>query len=148
MFKDVSKGIVITFWAVLCIFALCVGVWYFQVRTSDIKGRGDAEIQINSADNRIATYNHFFDLCVSVKDAEVGIDSTTQQLQTTSDPRTKDRLNTNLTALQVTRAQGINQYNSDSLKGYTDARFKAMNLPYQLSDEPYVAGGEKTQCAS
>lgn len=147
MFKDYSRAVGYIILSFFIIVIISVGFWWIRVENADRIGRGNAEIQIESAENRIATYNHFFDLCVSVKDAEVAIDGTASQIKATTDQHTINVLQTNLTAQQNTRAQGINQYNADAKKNYTDARFLAMNLPYQLSEEPYVAGGEKTQCA-
>jgi preprotein translocase subunit SecF len=48
--------------AVIIISVVSAAIWYFNVATSDIQGRGNQKIQINSADNRTFQYEHFLQL--------------------------------------------------------------------------------------
>jgi hypothetical protein len=132
---------------IVLVLVLGLGTWAFRVATAELKGRGDAHIEINSGANRIAQYEHFFDLCVSVQNAETGLDAENARLKETTDPHMKGIIQTNISGLIMTRQHGINTYNADATKNYTSGQFLASNLPYQLSTEPYVVGGPKTQCA-
>jgi len=132
--------------ALLLCVGLPVGLWEAHVALSDHIGKGNAEIQINSAGSRIVNYDHYFNLCASVQNAEASIDAQTDLLKTTTNDDEKGRINANIAALQTVRATGINQYNADSGKEYTEARFKASNLPYRLDTASYKAGSEHTQC--
>ena len=53
----------------------------------------------------------------------------------------------NIAANQSVRAEGINQYNADASKSYTEGQFKSSRLPYQLPAGPYEKG-ESITCAS
>jgi hypothetical protein len=146
--KEVGCGIGAVIAAVVAVFALSIGIWVFRVQTADIKGRGDAEIQRKSGAARISQYNYFFDLCVSVQNAESAIDAEYNRLENTTDPYQKDVIQTNISAQQTTRMNGINTYNADAKKGYTSGQFLSSSLPYQLDTAPYEPGGPKTQCAA
>jgi len=64
--KDDVKGAGRIFWygvlAIVVFGLLGWLVWGMTVATSDIKGRGDQQIQINSATNRTFQYEHFLQL--------------------------------------------------------------------------------------
>jgi hypothetical protein len=133
------------------IFVLCwvLGAAVFGVRvmTANLVGRGEAHIQIQSAGSRISAYNHFFDLCASVQQAEAGIDQQTALADKATTADDKARAETNIAALQMTRANGIYQYNADAAKNYTVGQFKDSDLPWELSDKQYKAGDPHSQCA-
>jgi hypothetical protein len=122
-------------------------VWGARVFFAEEIGRGNAEIQIESSNSRIPRYEEFFDLCVSVQNAETALDAEYARLERTDDTASQREIETNISALLVTRASGINQYNANASKNYTDARFLAVNLPYQLPTESYSEGMEGTTCA-
>lgn len=133
---------------VLLLVAIGIGSWGFRVYTAEWKGKGDAHIQIQSAENRIVQYERFFNLCVSVQNAETALDGEYKRLEQTQDTTERNRIFANISALQTTRANGINEYNASALKHYTDGQFLASNLPYQLVGGDYMLGETKTQCAS
>lgn len=135
----------------IIIFGVLIGMtaalFGLEVATAGIVGRGKAHIEIQSAPSRIGGYNHFFDLCASVQNAESAIDQQTETLKRTSDPNEISRIQTNIDAQQITRSNGIHQYNADASKNYTIGQFRDSMLPYHLDDSPYEAGGEHTTCA-
>lgn len=137
-------GIVLFF---VLLYLLGMAAFGVRVMTAGIVGRGEAHIQIQSGSNRIVQYDHFFNLCASVQQAEAGIDAQTDLLESTSDSNEQARIKTNIAALQMTRSNGVFQYNADASKEYTQGQFRDSSLPYQLSEEPYKAGGTKTTCA-
>jgi hypothetical protein len=134
--------------------AFPLGYWGFRVFFAEEIGRGNAEIEIQSAPSRIARYEEFFNLCVSVQNAEIALDAESSRLEATTNPDEQSTVRTNISGLTATRANGINQYNANALKDYTDGQFRASNLPYQLSTAPYVPttpsqqGSTKTVCAT
>lgn len=103
---------------------------------------------VNSGEFRIRAYNHFFDLCASVQDAESRIDNATDVLAT-ADPngRFYDTYVLNLSGAKQSRADAVNQYNADARKDWTEANFLDEDLPWQVSPD-YVAHGRKTVCAT
>jgi hypothetical protein len=126
-----------------------VGWWVLSSFVfADEIGRGNAERQIESAPSRISRYEYFFDLCVSVQTAETAIDQETARLEAETNESVRSQIRQNISAQHTVRMNGVNTYNADAKKDYTSARFLASNLPYQLSTQPYVAGGTKTQCAT
>lgn len=128
------------------VFALVAGIWGLRVATAGIYGRGEAHRQVQSAPSRIAAYNHFFDLCVSIQNAEAQIDAQQEALATAEDHVDKSRMTQNIAALKATRAAGINQYNADAAKDYTIGQFKDSDLPYYIAPTAYE--GNRTSCTS
>ena len=125
-----------------------VGVWGARVFFAEEIGRGNAEIQIESANSRIPRYERFYAVCESVQNAEAAIDAETKRLENTTDENEKNRIRQNISANEMARANGINEYNSLSGQYYTNERFQGYNLPDRLSTDPYHAGGDKTLCAT
>jgi hypothetical protein len=133
---------------IVFIWGVAAAAFGVEVLTAGIVGRGKAHIEIQSAPSRISGYNHFFDLCASVQNAESGIDQQAKTLTTASNETDKARIQINIDALQMTRANGIHQYNADASKDYTVGQFRDSTLPYHLDDTAYKAGGEHTQCGN
>lgn len=129
--------------AIVLVLAVVV-IWGIRVQTAEIRGRGDAEITIQSGGNRIVQYEYFFALCESVQSAEASIDA--QRGLLGSPNVSQAMVEQNLAALEATRARSINTYNARAAQDYTSGQFRDSDLPYQLPSELYT--GEKTQCAS
>lgn len=138
-----GKTVLFVVLAFFVILGVSIGWWEFRVQTAEIKGRGDARIEIQSAKNRIPEYNHFFDVCASVQNAESSLDAQVERAET--DP-TNPTVQANIAALKAVRMQAIHQYNADAAKSYTSGQFLASNLPYRLDDAPY--NGIHTVCTA
>ena len=110
-------------------------------------GKVGAEIQIESAEHRIAAYNHFFNLCAGIRSAEAALEAQFIQLNLTDDGFHKIRIQTNITGLLSHRAQKIEEYNANARKSYTEAQFRDSDLPYQLSSKEW-SKGVRTSCGS
>lgn len=111
------------------------------------RGAVEAEIQIESGANRRYTYDHFHNMCAAIKAIEVNIDSQ-QNLMSNSSTMSDEQKNmilTNIAGLQAQRANKISEYNADSDKAYTSARFKDDRLPRNLPLSTYT-GANKTLC--
>lgn len=109
----------------------------FRARTAGFVGSRIAESTIESAASRIANYEHFYDLCASIEGYEDQLETLEAQLESTDpdDSREVNRLRSSIAGLEGQRARAISQYNADSSKDYTAARFKASDLPWSLSTE-------------
>ena len=130
----------------LAFIALMAGLslmyWQWISVTAPIKGKAEAERQIESKESRIQRYEHFFDLCASAQPQQVALRSQQARLETAETSKERSRIRANIAGVEANLARTVNQYNADSGKNYTAARFKASNLPYQLSTE------ETIQCAT
>jgi hypothetical protein len=151
MKQELGHGVKYFFYALLIVvalwgvFALTFGI---RVATAGLIGRGNAEIQIESAPYRISAYDHFFNQCASIQGLEGQIDELTAQLDLT-EPNTRayNLTMSSLTGVKAMRHSAIAQYNADASKDYTVGQFRDSNLPYRLMDSNYP-NGSKTVCAS
>ena len=128
--------------SVVLLLAVVFGIAWLRGASAPFFGSMDAEVQIESANSRIARYEHFFDLCSSVEGYEAQLVVLQEQLENTDSEDRKEinRLTSTIAGLEGQRARAISQYNADAMKEYTDARFRASSLPYQLELE------EETNC--
>lgn len=125
-----------------------LGVWGFRVATAEWRGRGDAHIQLNSAEFRIAAYDHFHDLCASIQGNEGQIDALQAQLQDAESERSRDLIRASLAGVIGGRKQAIARYNEDANKEYTVGQFRDSDLPYHLEPFDYPdPNGRTTQCS-
>jgi len=126
---------------VACVWGLVAGIWGLGVATAGIYGRGEARKQIQSADFRIAAYNHFYNQYSSIKSLEGQIGELAKQLDVLeAGTRDYSYALTNLTGVKNLRHQAIQQYNADARKSYTEGQFRASDLPYQIEDTNYPGG--------
>lgn len=140
---ETQKGLFanVWLWIIGCVVVaglIGIGLWTFGVLTADVKGRGEARKQLRSADYRIQAYDHFYNLCAAVQASEAALDAQLAELASTpqgSDDR--ERILANIAGVTAERARAIRQYNADARKGYTLARFRASDLPFQLGTDPY-----------
>lgn len=133
------KGVGAFLLAIVVLIALALGTLAWRYYTAELRGRVDAQEQIESAPSRIQRYQEFFNLCQSIQTKEDAIDNL--RANSTMD---EERKGTAITANQNARAQLINEYNSKSAQSYTATRFKASNLVYQIPRGPYE--NNRTNC--
>ena len=134
-------AIIIGLVAVLAIaFGITWAAFGLRVATAGLVGRGEAHIQIQSANFRIQAYDHFHDLCAAVQRNERAIDNQEDQLAQTTSERTKDILRTSIAGTRSAREGGIAQYNEDAKKNYTIGQFRDNELPFQLDTTSYERG--------
>lgn len=114
--------------AVIFVGAVSAGVWYFHVATSDIRGRGNATRQVNSADNRLFAQGHFNDLYQDILASDRKLD----QAAADTAARPDDPIAaTNYTGLKAHCEDTVAAYNSAARK-ITQAKFRDEDLPYQI----------------
>lgn len=123
------------------ITGVVVGVYFIKYNTADIRGRIEANEQLNSAEFRIAAYEHFFNLCASVETLEDSLVSQESLLDNAETVKERTRVRSNIAGMEGQRARAINQYNVDVDKGYTLAQFMDNDLPFKLNIE------SETNCA-
>jgi len=141
----VVGGFVVLF---LVVWGIILASFGMRVATAGLFGAGEARIRTQSADFRLAAYNHFFDLCAAIQGHEGQLDALYDELGLFG-PATKDYGNTvkSITGVQGIRAQSIARYNQDALK-WTVGQFRDSDLPDHLSSiVPYPIEGGKTECA-
>ena len=132
----------------LAVWGIILASFGMRVATAGLFGAGEAHIRTQSADFRLAAYNHFFDLCASVQGNEGQLDALYQELELQA-PESRDYGYTvkSITGVQGIRAQSVARYNQDVLK-WTVGQFRDSDLPYHLSSPvPYDPEGSKTECA-
>lgn len=142
--------------AVLVVVGVLVAVWLIvfasfgiRVATAGIVGRGEAHIQIQSAEFRLEAYQSFFNQCASIQGLEGKIDALTDQLgQLQPGTREHNYTLSSLTGAKGLRREAIARYNQDALKDYTEGQFRDKDLPYQILDREYPNKGGKTICAT
>lgn len=118
--------------------ALSFLLWGWLYSTAGVRGAVQAELKIESGDNRISSYEHFYDLCAAVQGYEQALIAQRAALAAGSDT---NRTNANIAGITAQRARAIAQYNADANKSYTKARFLGDTLPRRLD-----VNLETTQC--
>jgi hypothetical protein len=139
---SVLSGVIL---AIIVVAVSSLGFWGFRVFFADEIGRGNAEIQIQSAPSRIVRYESFYNQCNSIVALEVQIDREAARIATIEDEAARQIAETTLSGLYGQRARGATEYNADASKDYTSAQFMASDLPYHI-DPAYDAGEEHTPC--
>jgi hypothetical protein len=138
----VGRIIGYTLLGVLLVGFIAAGVFALRVLLADVIGAGQAEITTSRGDYRIASYDHFTDLCAAVQAKEDQIAVMRAELRHAHGFR-RSQLLTNITALRTSRAELIREYNGDATKDFTRGQFRDSDLPYQLDVDD-----EDTTCAA
>ncbi len=123
----VRTGLVVAA-AVAVVLMLGAGIWWFQVATSDVKGRGDAEIVKNEAKNRIRAQEGFLDKFNGIIAADENLNLTAEQLK--AQPSSV-KLQTELTGQKMICNDLVARYNADTRK-FTQEEFRDAELPHQI----------------
>lgn len=133
--KDAAKILLTVFGVLIVIAAIVSAVWAIRYFTAETRGIITAEEQIESAPSRITRYEHFFDLCAAAQSMQHALKAQEERLQHASSDKEASRIRSNVAGIKSNLARTINQYNSEASQDYTSGRFKASNLPWQLSHE-------------
>lgn len=132
MFKNIGLGLAaLVVFLVIAILATAGGLaWRYVI--AEPRGKVQQEEILQRGQNRIARYDHFFNLCAAVQSDEATIRALKQE-RTTNPPASRvTQINATITALRSGRAEKINQYNADARKEGTIAQFRSSSLPFQL----------------
>lgn len=128
-----KKQLLIGLGVFVCFIALIFGSWAWKYYTASIKGKVNAEVQIESAESRIQWYNHFHDLCSVVQSNKESLRVQKMLLESSESNDERIRIRANIGGIQAQIARNVNRYNADASKNYTAARFKDSDLPFKLS---------------
>lgn len=124
-----TAGLVVVALFVLALLSLAGLAWRYY--TAEVRGKVDAQVQIESAPSRITRYEHYFDLCAAVQGYE-GALTAQRALLSSADGKEAERVRANIAGIAAQRARAIAQYNADASKSYTSARFLGASLPRSL----------------
>ncbi|TQJ05884.1 hypothetical protein [Amycolatopsis cihanbeyliensis] len=140
-------GAAIGFGAIAIVGILVLGLmwtfgWgWFSQTTAEARGEtSQREQTVADGGYRIASYEHFFDLCAGIQGKERTI-ARLEAERETADTRRVERIEATLTALRSGRDASIHSYNADARKRGTTGQFRASELPYQLDVDE-----EETSC--
>lgn len=103
--------------------------------TAPVKGIVEAEQIINDGQNRINEYEYFFDMCSTIQSDKQALDTQRRLLENAESADERERVRSNIAGIEAQLHRNVNQYNADSTKEYTAARFKDNSLPYTISAE-------------
>lgn len=118
-------------WVVAVLIAvgvISIGVWGFRVVTSDTAGKGNAVIQKNDANNRIAAQERFENMYQDVKAADAKITVAAEALALDPTDKTAQQ---NLTGVKNYCIQAAADYNAEARK-YSAEDFRSADLPFQI----------------
>lgn len=134
----VGKVLLVLLVGAACIWGVIAIGFGLRVATAGLYGRGQAHIQIQSSDFRIAAYESFFNQYASIKGLEGQIDELTAGLAT-MEPGTREYTYTQsaLIGTKGLRHTAIQKYNADAAKNWTEGQFRDNDLPYQIPDTEY-----------
>lgn len=133
-----KAGLSIGAWIIISILffgAMGVAVWYFQVATSDVKGAGDAQKQVNSSANRLQAQDKYNKLYTGIQAADRNINTLAETYRLS--PTERNLIN--LTGAQNVCSSNVGDYNQMA----TNATTKQW-IPVEL---PTVVGNDSaTDC--
>lgn len=146
--RETSKALLWGLGGLVVLAVLIIAAWAIKYQTAEVRGKINAHETVQSANSRLANYNHFFDLCAAIQGYEsaLKVHRGTLELLVTDKASTVDieRTRTVISAVSAQRGRAIAQYNADARKQGTMGQFRDASLPYQLNDDS--AG--KTQCVN
>lgn len=134
---------------IIAVFALAIGISFAAGATDWItapfRGKVDQRNKtVGNGDYRIASYDHFYDLCAAIQGKEASITNLAAEASSgTDDADRLAQVTSAITAQRNTRAELVTQYNADARKAGTSGQFRASDLPYSID-----ITGEHTSCTS
>ena len=127
---SLSLGWRVLLWTV-AILVVCGGLswagWAIKVATSEVKGAGDQQIQINSGKNRTQAQELFEKLYTKIQEYDKNLDAA--YLAKVEDPSSFNK--TNYTGLVMTCNQAVQEYNAEARKVST-SKWMSADLPYEI----------------
>jgi hypothetical protein len=122
------RGWVWVITAVVMVGLILGGVWWFKVATSEIKGAGDATIQINSGKNQIAVQEAFEDLYGNILAYDRNLD---QAARDKAEHPGDSFFATNYSGLVKTCNDAVTKYNADARK-VSRSKWLTNDLPFEI----------------
>jgi hypothetical protein len=136
-FADIGGAVIL---GAVVILVLVVGAWAITVAWAPWKGAGDVRKQTQgNASFRIASYNHFYDLCGQARTLQQNARITRVEIRKATTPDERYRQETNLQAQRNQLNELVNTYNQDARKTGTSGQFKASDLPFSLNTHQEIS---------
>lgn len=135
--------------ALVLVLPLLVFGWSATIQwfTAPFRGALDQREQIQaSGDFRIYSYNHFYNLCRNVQEAQATHDNQADVLESmaaSEDGYARQRRTVAILKSEI--EQRKQRYNADAAKEETTAAFRANNLPSRLPITSHTYG-ERANC--
>jgi hypothetical protein len=132
--SDTAKAIWLTVIGVVLVFALAIGVWAFKVATSDVRGKGNAFAQKNSAKNWTEAQARFESLYAEIVATDRKVTVAAHYLAKHPGDRTAEDtyLGTQNVCLSF-----VADYNA-AARTYLAADFRSVDLPAQIDDNDHA----------
>lgn len=125
MFKKISIGIGL-------FLILIVGIYLFRYGTASIRGIIGAKEKVESAEHRLYSYEHFYDLYGTIKAKETLYESQKDALKNAETQSERARIRQNIYGIKASLRRAIEEYNADAAKIETKGKFKADDLPFKI----------------
>lgn len=117
-------------------------IWGLRVATSDVKGRGDAEIVKNEVRNRIRAQEGFEKLYQDIVTADRNLTTTSEVLR--GKPTGDLKLETELLGQRHYCAGLVADYNARA-RSFTQEDFRAADLPLKIDDTDATTDCKETK---
>ncbi len=128
--------------AVVFFGAIGVGIWWFKVATSEVKGAGDQTRIVNDGRNRIAAQEAFEQLYAQIQAYDRNLD---QAAKDKTEHPGDAFYTTNYSGLVKTCNDAVGQYNADARK-VSREKWIAPDLPYEIDlNDPKTDCKESTR---
>lgn len=125
----------------LAVSAVGVGVWGFNVATSDVKGAGDATVQINSGTNRIVSQEVLQSMYASILAYDKNLD---QAAKDKADHPGDSFWETAYSGMVKACNSAVAQYNAETQK-ITRAKWRDATLPFQINSTDTTTDCKETE---
>lgn len=116
----------------VAVLVVCGGLgwagWAIKVATSDVKGAGDAQVKINSAENRIQSQELFEAMYTKIQEYDKNLDAAAAKLAL--DPKDKFASTEYFSLIQTCNA-AVQQYNAEARK-VSRGKWMSADLPYEI----------------
>lgn len=131
-----GKVILISIGVLLVVFFLTVVFWGFgtgfKYFTAEPSGIAEKERQVQSAEFRIHSYEHFYDMKAHIEGLEAKYIAQNKKLEKQKEGTEEyNRTMTNIAALEGLIIETKAKYNADARKEETRGQFRSSELPYQ-----------------
>lgn len=113
---------------ILACAGLSIGAWVFKVQTSDIKGAGDAQVEVNSAGNRLRAQTLYTKLYEGIEAQDKKITSMSKNARSEFD-------RTNIEGAINVCLESVAEYNRLDTDVLT-SKYRPAQYPARIGDDP------------
>lgn len=125
----------IVLWIVAIFIAMAAIGYGIRWVTAPIEGRVGMRENVESAEFRQFSYEHFYNQQATIRSYEDALMAQYDLLGTAESQSERRRVRANIAGIKAQRARAIERYNADARKEKTQGKFRANDLPYQIDKE-------------